>query len=118
MSPHRLPAVFIALVLEMSGITPSWSQAPPIRAAAPATSTSTTQSSQSITPITRRADPLLDLPPLPKTGVSLIGGTIARLDPIRDELVLHAFGGRDVKIQFDVRTQILRAEEPISVREL
>jgi len=48
----------------------------------------------------------------------LIGGTIARLDPIRDELVLHAFGGRDVKIQFDVRTQILREEEPISVREL
>jgi hypothetical protein len=63
-------------------------------------------------------DSALDLPPLPKGTVSLIGGTVIRVDPIRDRVVLRAFGGRDVSVDFDVRTRILREETPVSTREL
>ncbi len=63
-------------------------------------------------------DSSLDLPPLPKGTVSLIGGTVIRVDPIRDRVVLRAFGGRDVSVDFDVRTRILRQETPVSTREL
>jgi hypothetical protein len=63
-------------------------------------------------------DRLLDLPPLPRGQVSLIGGTITRVDPIRDRLVVRAFGGRDVTLAFDVRTTILRGSDPASARDL
>jgi hypothetical protein len=63
-------------------------------------------------------DSALDFPPLAKGTVSLIGGTVIRVDPIRDRVVLRAFGGRDVSVDFDVRTRILREETPVSTREL
>jgi len=60
----------------------------------------------------------LDFPALPKGTVSLIGGTVARVDPIRDQLVVRAFGGRDVRIDFDVRTRVVREETTIPAREI
>jgi hypothetical protein len=60
----------------------------------------------------------LDLPALPKGTVSLIGGTVARVDPIRDQLVVRAFGGRDVTIDFDARTRVVREETTIPAREI
>jgi hypothetical protein len=63
-------------------------------------------------------DRMLDLPPLPRGGVSLIGGTVARMDPIHDRMVVRAFGGRDVTIDFDVRTAVLRGTAPASTRDL
>ena len=59
-----------------------------------------------------------DFPPLPKGTVSLFGGTVIKLDPIRDRIVLRAFGGRDVNLSFDVRTKILRQETAVSAREI
>jgi len=59
-----------------------------------------------------------EFPPLPKGTVSLIGGTVMKLDPIRDRIVLRAFGGRDVTLGFDVRTKILRQEATVSTREI
>jgi hypothetical protein len=52
-----------------------------------------------------------DLPPLnrPGTKVGLVRGVLKQLDPIRDQLVIHPFGGRDVRIHFDPRTQLLPA---------
>jgi len=63
-------------------------------------------------------DRMLDMPPLPKGQVSLIGGTVARIDPIRDRMVVRAFGGRDITIDFDVRTAVLRGTIPASSRDL
>ncbi|MGC2195662.1 MAG: hypothetical protein WA628_13370 [Terriglobales bacterium] len=63
-------------------------------------------------------DPLLDPPPLPKGEVSLIGGTVARMDPIRDRMVVRAFGGREITIDFDVRTVVLRGADPASAHEI
>ena len=68
-----------------------------------------------------RADELEDSwerPPLPKGAVSLMGGTVATVDPIRDRIVLRAFGGRDVTIDFDTRTQVLRGSTAVSSREI
>ncbi len=63
-------------------------------------------------------DPLLDLPPLPKGEVSLIGGTVAKMDPIFDRMVIRAFGGRDITVDFDVRTTVLRGTSAVSPREI
>lgn len=63
-------------------------------------------------------DSSLDFPELPKGKVSLVGGTVVKLDPVRDRLVLRAFGGRDVTVAFDVRTKVLRDDTPVSTHEL
>jgi hypothetical protein len=63
-------------------------------------------------------DRVLDLPPLPKGEVSLIGGTVVRMDPIRDRMVVRAFGGRDVTVDYDVRTAVLRGTTATSAREI
>jgi hypothetical protein len=39
--------------------------------------------------------------------IGLVRGVLKHLDPIHDQMVVRAFGGRDVKIAFDPRTQLL-----------
>ncbi len=54
-------------------------------------------------------DPLLDVPPLPKGKVTLVGGTVANIDRIRDRLAIQPFGGGSkMKVFFDERTHIYR----------
>lgn len=43
----------------------------------------------------------------PSGKVGLVRGVLKRIDPIHDELLIHAFGGSDVRIAFDPRTQLL-----------
>jgi hypothetical protein len=43
----------------------------------------------------------------PSDKVSLVRGVLKRLDPIHDQLLVRAFGGSDVRIAFDPRTQFL-----------
>jgi hypothetical protein len=45
----------------------------------------------------------------PQAGgkVGLVRGVVKRLDPIHDQLLIHAFGGGDIRIAFDARTQLL-----------
>lgn len=64
------------------------------------------------------ADPLLDLPPLPQNRVTLIGGTVAKLDPVRDHMALHVFGGNQMDISFDIRTKVFRDGLPASARDI
>lgn len=49
---------------------------------------------------------LPDLPALPIAKASLIGGTIGKLDRVRDQLTVQVFGGGKMKIAFDTRTRI------------
>jgi hypothetical protein len=49
---------------------------------------------------------LPDLPALPKTRASLIGGTIQKVDRVRDQMTVEVFGGGKMKIFFDTRTHI------------
>jgi len=54
-------------------------------------------------------DPLLDVPPLPKGPVTLVGGTVSKIDQIRNRLVVEPFGGGEkLKVTFDERTHIFR----------
>ncbi len=59
-----------------------------------------------------------DLPPLPTSPASLIGGTVRKVDPIHDRMVVRAFGGRDIAIDFDVRTHVLRGAASVQMREV
>jgi hypothetical protein len=53
-------------------------------------------------------EPYLDIPPLPKGKVTLIGGVVQSIDPIRNRMTVDAFGGQKVKVRFDDRTHIYR----------
>jgi hypothetical protein len=39
--------------------------------------------------------------------VGLVRGVVKRLDPIHDQLWIRAFGGHDIRIAFDARTQLV-----------
>ena len=61
---------------------------------------------------------LPDIPALPKGQPSLIGGTIVNLDRVRDRITIQVFGGKDMKVLFDGRTEIYRGEQKASLRDL
>jgi hypothetical protein len=65
-----------------------------------------------------RYDPLLDLPPLPPGKLTLMGGTVGKVDPITNRLELRDFGGGQTNIVFDLRTKILRNGMPASVKDI
>lgn len=56
-----------------------------------------------------QGDPLLNPPPLPKGRVTLIGGSVNKVDPIRERLTLEPFGSHEkMNVSFDDRTHIYR----------
>ncbi len=62
--------------------------------------------------------PLPDLPAMPTGKSTVVGGEIKQLDRVRDQIVLRVFGGHDVKIAFDVRTQMYRDGKLCQVKDL
>jgi len=84
-----------------------------------------TPSGKSIQPLDDSADVTLDpasllpdLPELPRSKASLIGGTIARLDRVRDQITVQVFGGGKMKIAFDTRTHIYQNTAQASASDL
>jgi len=64
-------------------------------------------------------DPLLDLPPLPHNEVTLIGGTVVRLDEIMNRMVVQPFGGKQkMNVAFDTRTHFYQDGKAITEREI
>jgi uncharacterized protein DUF5666 len=61
---------------------------------------------------------LPDLPKLPTAKATLIGGTIGRLDRVRDQITVQIFGGGNMKISFDTRTHVFRDGDQASVSDL
>ncbi|PYX09164.1 MAG: hypothetical protein DMG88_07665 [Acidobacteria bacterium] len=67
----------------------------------------------------REHDPLLDLPPLPRAKISLLGGTITRLDRVQDHLTIQPFGAKQkMNVAFDVRTRFFRDGQPSTQRDV
>src|SRR5262249_45097583 len=61
-------------------------------------------------------NPLLEPPPLPKTKPTLIGGTAARIDHVRNLLTIQPFGGgQKVKMFIDERTHVYRNGQATTV---
>jgi len=67
---------------------------------------------------TDAADLLPEPPSLPQGKATLVGGTLTKLDRVRDQITVRPFGGRDVRILFDGRTQIYRDGTKIPLTEL
>src|SRR5271156_916527 len=61
---------------------------------------------------------LPDLPALPRKKASLIGGSIDKVDHIRDQLTLQIFGGGKMKVAFDPRTHIVQGSTQASILDL
>lgn len=61
---------------------------------------------------------LPDLPSLPPEKATLLGGTIQKLDRVRDEITLQVFGGGKTKIFFDPRTHIYLGAETGNTSDL
>ena len=59
-----------------------------------------------------------DLPPLPPGHATVLGGTIAVVDHLRDRMVLQLFGGGRTVIAFDVRTRVSRDGKTASLDDL
>lgn len=64
-------------------------------------------------------DPLLDLPPLPNHTVTLLGGTVVRLDEIMNHMVLQPFGSKQkVSVAFDSRTHFYQDGKAIGEKDV
>ena len=61
---------------------------------------------------------LPDLPPVPKKNATLIGGTLERLDRVRDEITLRVFGGGKTTALFDPRTRVFRGAKEVTLADL
>lgn len=61
---------------------------------------------------------LPNLPLLPSGRSTVIGGTIRKIDPVRDQITLSVSGGHDVRVFFDGRTQVNRDGQQVSSRAL
>jgi hypothetical protein len=54
-------------------------------------------------------DSLFGVPPLPKGTVSLVGGTVSKIDRVRDKLTVNVFGkAGKMDVRWDERTHIYR----------
>ncbi len=59
-------------------------------------------------PANTAEEPLFPVPPMPKGEVSLVGGTVAKVDRVRNRLSVRPFGGKNMSMFFDERTHIYR----------
>lgn len=67
------------------------------------------------------ADPaslIPELPSLPHNKATLIGGTLERLDRVRDEATLRIFGGGRMNVLFDPRTHVYRGQKEVNITDL
>ena len=61
---------------------------------------------------------LPQLPALPAKNASLVGGTLERLDRVRDRLTVHVFGGGHISALFDPRTRVYRGGKEVTIADL
>jgi hypothetical protein len=110
----------------------AYAQAPSEPAVSAATSTVVSPESSSIKPVPAAepdsstdadivADPaslLPDLPPVPRAKTTLIGGTVERLDRVRDRVTVRIFGGGRMNVLFDPRTRVYRGTAEGTIADL
>lgn len=90
----------------------AWSQATGAQAPAQLTNDAATVKS------TDAGGSLPSIPPLPKGKSTIFGGQIRSVDPVRDQITLHVYGEKPMKILFDERTQLYRDGKAMKIDEL
>jgi hypothetical protein len=61
---------------------------------------------------------LPELPPVPKANATMVGGTVDKIDHVRDKITLRIFGGGKESFLFDPRTQVYRGGEAVTIADL
>jgi hypothetical protein len=61
---------------------------------------------------------LPELPPVPKANATQIGGTLDKIDMVRDRVTVRLFGGGKESFLFDPRTQVYRGGKAVTVADL
>lgn len=61
---------------------------------------------------------LPELPPVPKANATLVGGTVERIDRVRDKITVRIFGGGKESFLFDPRTQVYRGGRAVTIADL
>lgn len=84
----------------------------------PTPSTKTVEENNEPDIVSDPASLLPDLPKLNQANATLIGGTIEKLDRLRDEITLSIFGGGRMKVRFDPRTQIYYGNHQATTADL
>ena len=67
------------------------------------------------------ADPaslIPDLPPVPRKNATLVGGTLEKLDRVRDQVTVRVFGGGQMRVLFDPRTHVYRGQKEVTITDL
>jgi hypothetical protein len=59
-----------------------------------------------------------DPPPLPHRNATLVGGTLVRLDRVRDQVTVQVFGGGRTTALFDPRTRVYRGSKEVTIADL
>jgi hypothetical protein len=80
--------------------------------------TSSTVSPGDIEPVRPLPANPAGIPPLPGGKVTLLGGTIQKVDHIRDRLTLQVFGGDRTAVLFDERTRVFRDGKSATLDDL
>jgi hypothetical protein len=103
-------AKFLWMMIAIAGCVQAQVAAPAASTAASSARSPLQSHGTGAPPVVPIAD---ELPSTPTLGgkVGLVRGVVKRLDPIHDQLLLHAFGGGDIRIAFDARTQLV-SENP------
>ena len=64
-------------------------------------------------------DPRFGVPPMPKGRVSLIGGTVQKIDPIRQRVTVRVFGSnKKMTFAYDERSHLFRDDAPVTYKAL
>jgi hypothetical protein len=104
----------LILALALTGTV--WPQVANLRAAPPSDATPAVEPGDHLQDF--NASLLPSLPPTIPGKATQMGGTIRKIDPVRDRLELKVFGGRDFTVLFDGRTKLYRNGELSATRTL
>ena len=61
---------------------------------------------------------LPDLPPVPRRNATLVGGTLEKLDRVRDRVTVRVFGGGRTTALIDPRTRVFRGTKEVTIADL
>lgn len=102
----RPPLVFAIVIVILAALAAAQQNA---KSDPPAQATEISAGAPASPEATDVNDPLFGVPPLPKGHTSLLGGTVQKIDRIRNHVTVKPFGNsKKVTVAFDERTHIYR----------